>query len=350
MKTATWTVIKSVALATCLVIAVIGGYSLVSKLPGIINDFSVHSSTETVKPTRDVLVTIPKGASLSQVASILYQEEVISNQLLFKLVAWLRGEQRNVKAGDYGLKTGMDPGDVMDLLISGKTLVLNFTVPEGYNIYQVADLFQQTGVMSRESFLNLAQDKSFIKELGVDGLSLEGYLFPDTYSYRPSEKGDGKAIVRRMVQRFKDVYDKQVGTIAETNGWTTLQVVTLASLIEKEAKESEHTMVSAVFHNRLKNNMKLQSDPTVIYGLKPMGAKITRADLDRKQPYNTYQYLGLPPGPIANPGKASLIASVKPAEVDYLYFVSKNDGSHQFSSTLQEHNRWVLMYQKQTRN
>ncbi len=350
MKTATWTVIKSVALVACLVMVVIGGYSLVSRLPGIINDYSGSSPTETVKPTKDVLVSIPKGASLSQVTSILYQEGVISNRLLFKLVAWLRGEQRNIKAGDYGLKTGMDPGDVMDLLISGKTLVLNFTIPEGFNIYQIADLFQQTGVMSRESFLNLVQDKSFIKEMGVDGPTLEGYLFPDTYSYRPSEKGDGKAIVRRMVQRFREIYDKQVGAIADTNGWTTLQVVTLASLIEKEAKESEHAMVSAVFHNRLRNNMRLQSDPTVIYGLKPMGAKITRADLDRKHPFNTYQNFGLPPGPIANPGRTSLMASVKPAEVDYLYFVSKNDGSHQFSSTLQEHNRWVLMYQKQTRN
>jgi len=150
-----------------------------------------------------------------------------------------------------------------------------------------------------------------------------------------------------MVSRFRSVYDKYVRSTAEKYGWTPQQVVTLASLIEKEAKPNEHSLVSAVFHNRLRQKMKLQCDPTVIYGIKPMGAKITRADLDRKPPYNTYQNTGLPPGPIANPGKESLIAAVQPAAVDYLYFVAKNDGSHQFSSNLAEHNKWVHLYQKQ---
>ena len=124
-------------------------------------------------------------------------------------------------------------------------------------------------------------------------------------------------------------------------------MIGLASLIEKDAKAKAHALLSAVFHNRLRKNMRLQSDPTVIYGIKPMGAKITRADLDRKHPYNTYQISGLPPGPIANPGKDSLNAAVNPANVDYLYFVSKNDGSHQFSSNLADHNRWVNLYQRQ---
>jgi len=152
-----------------------------------------------------------------------------------------------------------------------------------------------------------------------------------------------------MVQRFLEVYDKYARSTAEASGWSMLQVVTMASLIEKEARADEHALVSAVFHNRLKLNMRLQSDPTVIYGIKPMGAKITRADLDRKQPYNTYQVSGLPPGPIANPGKASITAAVKPADVDFLYFVAKNDGTHQFSSNLKDHNRWVNLYQRQPR-
>jgi UPF0755 protein len=205
--------------------------------------------------------------------------------------------------------------------------------------------------MSRDEFVATAQDPAFLKDLGVEGSSLEGYLFPDTYILRHSEKSNGKLIIRMMVQRFRSVYDKYARGTAEMNGWTTLQVLTLASLIEKEAKAHEHALVSAVFHNRLRRNMRLQSDPTVIYGIKPMGSKITRADLDRKHPYNTYQNHGLPPGPIANPGKESIIAAVKPAaDVDYLYFVSRNDGSHQFSSTLDEHNQWVNRYQRQQRS
>ena len=157
----------------------------------------------------------------------------------------------------------------------------------------------------------------------MDGDSLEGYLFPDTYFFRYSEKADGELIIRRMVQHFHQVYDKHVRSLIEQSGWTMGQVVTLASLVEKEARPSEHELISAVFHNRLKQKMRLQSDPTVIYGIKPMGSKITRSDLDRKQPYNTYQIDGLPPGPIANPGRESLIAAVKPADVDYLVFCGK---------------------------
>jgi UPF0755 protein len=235
-------------------------------------------------------------------------------------------------------------------LISGKTLVFYFTVPEGYSIFEMADLFHQWGMMSREDFLATVRDKAFLKELDVDADSLEGYLFPDTYFLRASEKGDGKKFIQRMVNRFQKMYGAHVRPTAEKFGWQTNQVVTLASLIEKEARESEHALVSAVFHNRLRKGMRLQCDPTVIYGIKPMGSKITRADLDRKHPYNTYQNQGLPPGPIASPGKASLIAAVKPADVDYLYFVAKNDGTHQFSKSLKEHNRSVNLYQRGPRN
>lgn len=331
-----------VVAAVCVV-----GYVAYTRAPHLAKHLDFSGGQEAVSG-KDIIVTIPRGVSLSQVGTILQENGVIRSRLVFKLVAIIRGEQRSVKAGDYLLKTGSDAGDVLDLLISGKTLMLTLTVPEGYNTFQVADLFHQNGIMSRDEFLAASRDPSFLKELGVPGSSLEGYLFPDTYFLRPSEKGDGKLVMRRMVQRFREVYDKHVRATAEKYGWTPQQVVTLASLIEKEALASEHALVSAVFHNRLRMNMRLQSDPTVIYGIKPMGARITRADLDRKHPYNTYQNLGLPPGPIANPGKASLIAAVEPAEVDYLYFVSKNDGSHQFSNNLQDHNRWVNLYQKST--
>jgi UPF0755 protein len=342
--------LKSIVVVLFLVGLTAGGYLVYSRLPSIVNQALVTPSRESVEPGQEVVVTIPKGASLSLVGSILQDQGVISSRLVFKLVALIRGEQRAIKAGDYALRTGSDAGDVLDQLISGKTIIFSLTIPEGYNIFQIADLFNQSGIMPRNEFLTLAEDRAFLKELKIDGTSLEGYLFPDTYLFRPSEKADGKLIVRRMVQRFQEVYTKYVRELAEANGWTTREVVTMASLIEKEAKPSEHALVSAVFHNRLRKNIRLQSDPTVIYGIKAMGAKITREDLKRKHVYNTYQNQGLPPGPIANPGKESLIAAVKPADVDYLYFVAKNDGTHYFSDNLAEHNREVDRYQKAPRS
>jgi UPF0755 protein len=350
MRVSFLSVIRALFAILVIVALGVGGYMGYSRLPGLLKDLSGPSQAEPVVSGQEVIVTIPKGASLSQVGSILQDKGVISSKLVFKLVAFIRGEQRAIKAGEYALKTGSDAGDVLDQLISGKTLMISFTVPEGYDMFQVADLVQQMGIMSRDEFLKTAGNAAFLKELGLEGASLEGYLFPDTYCFRPSEKVDGKLIIRKMVQRFHEVYDKYVKATADENGWNTVQVLTMASLIEKEARAHEHALVSAVFHNRLRQNMKLQSDPTVIYGIKPMGSKITREDLNRKHPYNTYQNLGLPPGPIANPGKESLVAAVNPANEDYLYFVARNDGSHQFSSSLKEHNRWVNTYQRQPRS
>jgi UPF0755 protein len=347
MRISFFSVMKSIFALTLLVALGIGGYLAYSKLPGLLSQLNAPKKTaETVPAGAEVIITIPKGASLSQVGSILQEKGIISSGLVFKVVAFIRGEQRKIKAGDYALKTGSDAGDVLDQLISGKTFMVSLTIPEGYDMRQVADLFQQNGFMSKEDFLKLAQDPKFMEELGIEGSSVEGYLFPDTYFFRYSEKNDGKLMMKRMVQRFQGIYDKYVKATAEENHWTTIQVVTMASLIEKEARASEHALVSAVFHNRLRQNMKLQTDPTIIYGIKPMGAKITKEDKNRKHPYNTYQNFGLPPGPIANPGKESLIAAVNPAEVDYTYFVAKNDGSHEFNNNLSDHNNAVRRYQR----
>jgi UPF0755 protein len=342
-----FSIVKKLIGIVILVGLAAGLYVAHSKLPGFLRELTAGKKATSVTSGQDVIVTIPKGAALSQVGTILQEHDVISNRLVFKLVALIRGEQRTIKAGDYALKTGSDAGEVLDQLISGKTLMFSITVPEGYDMFQVAALFEKQGITSKEEFLQAARDPKFLKELGLEGSTLEGYLFPDTYFFRFSEKADFRLVVRKMVQRFYQVYDKDVRPIAERYSWSTVQVVTLASLVEKEARASEHSLVSAVFHNRLKKNMLLQSDPTVIYGIKPMGSKITRADLNLKHPYNTYQISGLPPGPIANPGRASLIAAVKPEDVDYLYFVAKNDGTHQFSSNLKEHNHWVDLYQRQ---
>lgn len=346
MRFSAFSIFKTVVIVVVLAALGVGGYIAYSRIPSVVKELVRPPARESISPGEDVIVQVPKGASLAQVAAELEKRGVISNRLVFRLVAMIRGEQRTIKAGEYGLKTGSDAGEVLDTLISGRTLMFSFTVPEGYDLWQVAEVLHQKGIAGRDDFLALTRNKEFIKEVGVQGESLEGYLFPDTYFLPASEKTNTRQLVRRMVKRFHDVYDKYVRETAEQHGWSTAQVVTLASLIEKEARATEHALVSAVFHNRLRQGMKLDSDPTVIYGIKPMGSKITRADLDRKHPYNTYQVKGLPPGPIANPGKESLIAAVKPADEDYLYFVAKNDGTHQFSKSLQEHNQWVNLYQR----
>ncbi len=346
MKISVLTVFKSVVLVTVLGAMAFGGYVAYTNVPDLLREFTGTGRSASVPAGQDAIVSIPRGCSLSRVGTILERQGVISSRLVFKLVGLIRGGQCKIKAGDYALKTGSDAGEVLDLLISGKTLMLSVTIPEGYNVFQTADLLQKKGLVRKEDFLRKALDRGFVKELGLEGKTLEGYLFPDTYSFRYSDRGDVKSVVTRMVKRYREVYDKYVRATAEKYGWTEAQVVTLASLIEKEARASEHGLVSAVFHNRLRKNMRLQSDPTVIYGIKPMGSKITRKDLDRKHPYNTYQNSGLPPGPIANPGRASLIAAIQPEDRPYLYFVAKNDGTHHFSTTLREHNNAVNTYQR----
>ncbi|MFH0821592.1 MAG: endolytic transglycosylase MltG [Pseudomonadota bacterium] len=346
MRSPVVAIFKGVTLLILLVGIGAAGFAAYKRLPGIMEELAPRDKGREIASGAEITVEIPKGASLSKVGAILEDQGVVSSRFVFKVVALIRGEQRSVQAGEYVLKTGSDAGDVLDLLISGKTMMRAFTVPEGYDCIQTADLFQQSGLMSRQDFLAAIKDTSVIKEFGLEGDSLEGYLFPDTYFLRPSEYVDGKKVIRRMVKRFREVYDKHVRSEAEKSGWTMIQTVTLASLIEKEAKASEHGLVSSVFHNRLRKGMKLQSDPTVIYGRKPMGSRITRADLTSDHPYNTYVNKGLPPGPIANPGKDSLTAAVKPVDAEYLFFVAKNDGTHQFSKTLKEHNHWVNLYQR----
>lgn len=346
MRVSVLVVFRSVFIMVALAAVAVGCYAAYIKLPSIMEELTSTSKAPKTTPGQEVIVEIPKGASLSQVGTLLESKGVISSRLVFKLVAAIRGEQRMIQAGEYSLKTGSDAGVVLDQLISGKTLLRKITIPEGYNIFQIADLFEVNGIMSRDQFLAAARDKKLINELGVEGVSLEGYLFPDTYFVTSSEMSDGRKLIRRMVQRFREVYDNNVAALAKQYGWKMDRVVTLASLIEKEATSREHALVSAVFHNRIRKRMRLQSDPTVIYGIKPMGAKITSADLRKDHPYNTYVHFGLPPGPIANPGKASLLAAMNPADVNYLYFVATNDGKHHFSPDLKEHNRAVNRYQR----
>jgi UPF0755 protein len=232
----------------------------------------------------------------------------------------------------------------------GDVIQYPITIPEGYDLFQVGDVLEQARVCNKKFFLEKAKEPVFVASLELDGDSLEGYLFPDTYNF---PKGFGEEnVIRQMVVRFKTVYASLAKRAADL-GLSRKDVVILASMIEKEAADDqERRFISAVFHNRLQRGMALQSDPTAVYGLKSgksPNERITKQDLLRKSPYNTYQINGLPKGPIANPGWKSLQAVLYPADVNYLYFVSKNDRTHYFSTTLQEHNRAVTKYQRKSK-
>lgn len=291
------------------------------------------------------LVEVPRGATLRDVADILAAEDIVNNPLYFTIAAKLAGVERQIKPGEYVLNTRMRPLEVLDFLRKGITLHYEIVIPEGYTMEQIAGLLQEKEILPAEEFIRRARDPEFIRSLGLDSESLEGYLFPSTYYISKDTTAD--RILQRMVQVFDRVYTTELSERARQLGMTRHQVVTLASIIEKEASaESERPLVSAVFHNRLRLGMPLQSDPTVIYAVSAFDGNLKRAHLMMDSPYNTYQRRGLPPGPIANPGAASIQAALYPAPVDYLYFVSRNNGTHYFSSSIDEHNRAVAIYQK----
>ncbi len=293
------------------------------------------------------VVVIPQGKGFHEAARILEDSGIIRDRRSFYLLARIEGVVAKIKAGEYEVHTQMTPSEVLSKLIRGEVIQYPVTIPEGYNIYQIAEVLEQAKVCSKKVFLEKAGDPALIESLGMEGDSLEGYLFPDTYNF---PKGFGEEqVIRQMVARFKAVFNP-LAKRAEKMGLSRRDVVILASMIEKEARDDqERRMIAAVFHNRLQRGMALQSDPTAIYGLREKRSSITREDLQRRTPYNTYIISGLPKGPIANPGIKSLQAVVFPADANYLYFVSKNDGTHYFSGTLEEHNRAVAKYQRRTK-
>jgi UPF0755 protein len=217
---------------------------------------------------------------------------------------------------------------------------------EGNNIYTVADTIADNNIMGKDEFLRLARDQNFLRNLGIKSDSLEGYLSPDTYYYSKEIKTDKliEKIVQRTLKYFEreDIKQKMAALNLDVN-----KTLTLASMIEKEAKLStEKPLISAVFHNRLSKGMSFDSDPTVIYGTRSFRSPITKSDLMTYTPYNTYTFKGFPKGPICSPDKSSILAALSPAPVDYLYFVSKNDGTHVFSKDMNEHNKYVELYQR----
>jgi UPF0755 protein len=287
---------------------------------------------------------VKEGSSLKEVAGELEIGGLITNKTLFVLWARMKGYGKGVRAGEYSLSPAMAPIQLLEILRKGLVILHAVTIPEGFTRDQIADVLAAKGLADKKRFLELTEDKALLRQYGISGPSLEGYLFPDTYLF--SRGTPPLAIVDTMVRRFRQA----VAPLMEQSqgiGMKFEDVVTLASIVEKETgRPEERPLIASVFLNRLRLGMRLESDPTVIYGIENFGGDLKKKDLTERTPYNTYVIHGLTPGPIANPGLDSIKAVINPARTDYLYFVSRNDGSHQFSKTLAEHNRAVEIYQK----
>lgn len=296
-------------------------------------------------------MTVPAGATAASIGRQLAGVGLVRHPLVFRLLVLVKGQGKRLRAGDYVLDGPLSLRDVLDMLARGETANRGITFPEGKNIEEMAEIAEGFGLRSAE-FVRAARDASVVRDLDPAATDLEGYLFPDTYQLSSSTPNPERALVGRMVQRFRDAIGPEREALAKSK-WGLREVVTLASLVELETgRPDERPRIASVFLNRLGKNMRLQTDPTVIYALRHAGrydGNIRKKDLDIDSPYNTYRRAGLPPGPIASPGVEAIRAVLHPAAGDALYFVSRNDGSHQFSASLVEHNRAVNRYQRSNR-
>lgn len=297
----------------------------------------------------EVIVDIPYGSSLSKISLLLEEQGLLYGRRRFHMLAKLKRAEHQIKWGQYRFMLPTTPLAILAKITRGEIIAYPVTIPEGSTIFQVAEIIEAAGLGSATAIVAKATDKPFVASLGIEGVSLEGYLFPETYSF-----GKGIApeiILRRMVGRFKKVFNQQLRSRAAAMGLSIKETIIIASMVEKESRHTfERSKIASVFLNRLEKGLRLECDPTVIYGVKLLEpdfeGRLRKRHLKKWTPYNTYRNFGLPPGPICSPGLESIKAVLYPAESDYLYFVSKNDGTHQFSKSLRDHNRAVAKYQK----
>ncbi|MCJ8502376.1 endolytic transglycosylase MltG [Desulfatitalea alkaliphila] len=290
-----------------------------------------------------IVIEVPPGASFHNFAAQLHRKGVIVSPVRFKILARLKQDDKRLKAGEYGLAATMTPAEVLDTVVNAKVLLHRLTIPEGFTIEQIAAEIDRIGITDAKAFKELVYDPQVVAAMDLEGPSLEGYLFPDTY-YFP-RRIEPKALVATMVNKFKSQFSDVWHARAKELNLSLLELVTLAAMIEKETGHpSERHLIASVFHNRIQRNMRLESDPTAVYGIAEFEGPITPHHLQTDSPYNTYRIRGLPLGPIANPGRAALEAALYPAESNYLFFVSKKDGSHHFSATYAEHNAAIRKY------
>ncbi len=290
------------------------------------------------------VVEIFPHQGLLEVARTLERAGVIRSPLGFVLLSVLRGSGRSLKAGEYEIPQNATTLLILSLLEDGKVKKHAVLFPEGATVQDLGSLLDAERLARAEEVRRLARDPAFLRTVGVEAESLEGYLFPDTYQFIKGMTAE--EMLARMVQRLREQVGAEILARAEAKGLTLHRLLTLASIIEKEAVvPQELPLISAVFWNRLRRDMPLQADPTVQYAVGKERRALSRADLQVDSPFNTYRFAGLPPAPIASPGKAAILAALEPAKVNYLYFVSTGDDRrHHFSTTLQEHNSAVARY------
>ena len=299
-------------------------------------------------PSQPQAIEIKQGSSFARIAVQLQTAGVVSDVRRFTLLARWRKATAQVHAGEYLFETSATPDQILARLVAGDIRKFQVTIPEGFNLQEISDRLGKTGVGSAQEFLSLCRDEVFIKELGIEATSLEGYLFPETYTYTSSTTS--RQLLSAMVEQLDSQITEELLENAAALKLDRHQLITLASIVQKEAGNlMEMPLISSVFHNRLKRGMPLQADPTVIYGVADFDGNLTRKHLNTPTPYNTYRMRGLPPGPIASPGGFALHATASPAEGEDLYFVARGDGTHEFNATLKEHNRAVRRYQLRRR-
>ncbi|MZP31256.1 endolytic transglycosylase MltG [Heliobacterium undosum] len=325
-----------------------GILAIIGIIAAVIAFQTYQQGLEPLEPgnRQEIVVEIPSNVTARDIGDILEDKKVIRSSRAFANYARGHGGE-SLKAGEYTLSPSLSVPDILNLLIEGKTRLYSFTIPEGYTTRQIVDLLAGKGLVDRDAFRKaLAQtpmEYDYVKKLPANENRLEGFLFPATY--RIQRDTSPEEIVRMLVSRFDQEMTPEVRARMKELNIGVRDTVVLASLIEREAQKAEdRPVISAVFRNRLNKGMKLEACSTIQYLLGQPKAKLYYKDLQIESPYNTYKYAGLPPGPIANPGKASLQAALYPTKTDYLYFVAKGDGYHQFSRTFNEHLQAVAKY------
>lgn len=298
--------------------------------------------TPTTNFSTEVEVLIERGMSFREAVRLLEREKLIRDAGLFNVMARVTGLPKRLRPGLYVFSGRHNQWSVFRAINRGRVKIWTVTIAPGENLDVIEKKISSTGLVNATEFRTLVRDEAFMRTLGVNSVSLEGYLYPETYNF--SRGISAREMLSQMVRRTRAVTAPLMES-ARALGLDEDRLLTMASIIEKEAYlSSEASTISAVYHNRLRMGMRLQADPTVVYGIKPQSEGITRSDLKRETPYNTYVIKGLPLGPIASPGRVAMEAAVDPEDVPYIYFVSNNDGSHVFSSSLKEHERAVRAY------
>ncbi|MBI5847547.1 MAG: endolytic transglycosylase MltG [Nitrospirae bacterium] len=319
--------------------------------------FLLYAGIELFLPVqtgnKNLEIQIPKGSTFRQAVEILRSQNLIRDKRIILVAGRLTGVDKRIRAGFYSLWTGMNPLEILKFLRKGKIIENEVKILEGDSLLEISSAFAKTGIISSEAFMELAQDRDLLATYDIKAPSIEGYIYPDTY-FIPKGMGAEEAL-DIMISKMREKLTDKVKARTQELGMTENQILTLASIIEKEAVvDSERQLISAVYHNRLRKKMLLQADPTAIYGVKSSKERITLTDLKRQTAYNTYVNKGLPPGPIASASIKSIMAALYPAAVPYIYFVAQDDRSHRFTETAAQHaeavKRYRLMKQEKMNN